>query len=229
MKNSFHAFTLSVTLLSALSIQQASASLSITTNPNAPVSGLTMLNVGPAIGSGSFSGVGYTVTANTAANEGFVKGSQSGLYAAPVTGPASTYQGTYLSTGLTTGGLGTVTIAFAAARNDFSLLWGSIDATNELSFFSGSTLVGEVSGTDVTSSPNGSQAYLGSAYVNVTSSGAAFDHIVLTSGQVSFEAADFEAGAATPEPAFYGLVGAGLTILGTLVQRRRRKLSHSVV
>lgn len=126
----------------------------------------------------------------------FVTGSLYGFYAAPVLsgangagfGPGGTDQAsgvnatTYLSTGNSA-----VSLQFDRDYDTFGLLWGSVDDYNFLDFYSGSTLLGTVTGLDVMQSANGSQDISGTVYVGVVFNGVRFDRVVARSTHHAFE------------------------------------------
>ena len=185
------------------------------------LAGFTTLNLAnAALGSGSSFTVGQATVAfdGLAADQGVVKGSVTGEYAAPVTDTAGdTFARKYLSTG----DAGTIDITFAHPRTALALLWGSIDPSNEIEFFNGTEEVGVIDGSDIDASAAGFQGVGGSDYVMLTST-VRFDNVRLSSGAYSFEFA--ELGSATDptnvhEPASFAILGAGL--LGLVSLRRR--------
>lgn len=150
-----------------------------------------------ALGSsgGIATGPNGSVAVSFTGDGGVVMGEIPLLYAAPVLsggngvgfGPGGTDQANgddmtpYLITGL-----GSVTLTFEAPQTYLGLLWGSVDSFNTLKFYSGGTLVGTVTGSDVLASPNGDQGVLGTLYVNITST-IPFDSVVATSAGRTFE------------------------------------------
>lgn len=158
-----------------------------------------------------------------------VQGSQTDLYAAPYlsngngtlfgdpnNGPDTT---TYLTTGI-----GSVTLTMPGQEKYLGLLWGSVDAYNTLSFYEGSTLIGSVTGTDVTSNANGDQGVNGTFYVNISST-ESFDKVVATSSSYAFEFDNVAYNASSvPEPSSWVLAIAGaMGLLPCYIHRRRRR------
>ena len=92
---------------------------------------------------------------------------------------------------MTTGSTGAVTTAATTLQlpgleKYFGILWGSVDSYNTLSFYNGATLVGAITGSDVTASPNGDQGVDRHVYVNITATlGDAFDRVVATNSPES--------------------------------------------
>ena len=83
---------------------------------------------------------------------------------------------------------GSVTLAFPTLETYLSILWGSVDSYNSLSFYNGAALIGTVTGNDVMASDSGDQGANGTTYVNITTTdGGAFDRVVAISGGNSFE------------------------------------------
>jgi len=149
----------------------------------------------------SFDGIG--------SNEGIVKGSSLGNYAPPVTDPeGDIFAGKYLSVSNT----GFINIALAAPEQALSLLWGSVDASNEITLLNGSKVVGVVDGADVDADADGSEGVGGSLYVLIQSA-VKFNDIEISSGVPSFEIAElrtFPHEVPVHEPASITLLGAGL-------------------
>ena len=165
-------------------------------------------------------------------------GTSTGLYAAPFLsgnnglgfGPLGSNQpdGADATPYLTTGSTGafngaSVTLTLPGLERYLGLLWGSVDGYNTLSFYNGATLVGVVTGGDVTASPNGDQGVNGTLYVNINADlGSAFDRVVATSSQYAFEFDNVAFNSTPiPEPAGLALLGAGLAGLGVIRRRRR--------
>lgn len=132
----------------------------------------------------------------------------------------------YLTTGSALADpLSSVTLNLPFAAKYFGILWGSVDTYNTLRFFSGSTLVGTITGVDVTPMAVGDQGVNGTFYVNITST-VAFDRVVATSNGFAFEfdnvalAVQLNGGpTGVAAPAALALLG--FAVLGLAAVRRR--------
>lgn len=165
-----------------------------------------------------------------------VQGGMSGKYAAPYLsgtnglgfGSPNQPNGVDATTFLTSGGKSgsSATLALPGFEQYFGLLWGSVDSYNTLTFYNGSTSVGTITGTQVTTTANGNQGANGTFYVNINS-GLAFNRVVATSSAYAFEfdnVAFSKTPLDVPEPGTLGIMGLGLlAIVGLAI--RRRKLS----
>ena len=178
---------------------------------------------------GTSNGIGVSFTGDGQA----VQGSQTDVYAAPYlsnnngslfgdpnNGPDTT---TYLTTGI-----GSVILAMPGQETYLGLLWGSVDSYNTLSFYEGSTLIGSVTGTQVTSNADGDQGVNGTYYVNITST-ETFDKVVATSSQYAFEFDNVAYNVSSvPEPSSFILAIVGVVGLVPYYHQRRRKLAGVV-
>jgi hypothetical protein len=163
---------------------------------------------------GTFSEGGATFSGDGVVMNNYGGGSL-GLYATPYGDPTN-----YMAV---LGGH-SETIAYAAARTDFGLYWGSVDAYNALQFFSAGTLVAVVGGADVgppLQASGGQTDYSSNGYVLLTGL-PAFDTVVVSSSQNSFEF-DNVTIAAAPELSTWAMLGIGLLGLASAATRRGRK------
>ncbi len=174
---------------------------------------------------GAAGGISNGITVSFSGDGQAVQGSQSGVYAAPFlsggngtpfgdpnNGPDAT---TYLTTGV-----GSVTLTMPGEEKYLGLLWGSADAYNTLSFYHGSTLIGSVTGNDVTSNANGDQGQSGTFYLNFTST-ESFDKVVATGTSYAFEFDNVAFNpSAVPEPSAFVLALAGA--IGMLAYQQLR-------
>lgn len=132
---------------------------------------------------------------------------------APVNGPDAS---PYVSSGR-----GNATLAFTRPQRYFGLLWGSVDDYNTLSFYTGSTLIGSITGSDVSSNPHGDRGPGNTYYVNVTAA-EPFDRVTAASTAFAFEFDDVAISTediAIPEPASVVLIGFGAVVLLSLSRR----------
>ncbi|HEX5325447.1 MAG TPA: hypothetical protein VFW75_02145, partial [Acetobacteraceae bacterium] len=89
-----------------------------------------------------------------------VQGASNGKFAAPFLSNSNGVpfgdptNGADATTYLTTG-LGTITLTMPGPEKYLGLLWGSVDAYNTLDLYNGASLVGSITGADVTASANG--------------------------------------------------------------------------
>jgi hypothetical protein len=214
----------------------AYATLTVDTGSGGAMAGATLDNLDwLALGGGGSTGPTVSgVTISFAADGGAVQGTTS-QYAQPFLsgnngngfGPGGIKQGdgqdatTYVSSGGIQGSNVTFVLPTGESYNYFGLLWGSVDKYNTLTFYNDLTLVGTLTGVDVTAAANGDRGAEGTFYVNVTSS-KAFNRVVGTSSSYAFEIDNIAFGRTVPapEPITLSLFGAGLAGLGFA---RRRK------
>lgn len=167
-----------------------------------------------------------------------VQGASPGLYAAPflsnsngslfgdpaVSGADTT---TYLTSGSDTGSAGAaVTLNFTNPERYMGLLWGSVDAYNTLTFYSGANGTGtatvftggDISGVAGTGNcVGGNQGALGTCYVNINLS-STFLSVVATSSDYAFEFDNVAFSSNTigvPEPGVVSMFLLGLLLLGS--------------
>lgn len=189
---------------------------------------LDWLPLGTAGGVSPDSGITVNITPNAAA----VTGSSSGRYAAPFLSGGNgagfgNGDGADATTYLTTGSTGAVAgaaieLLLGADYRYFGLLWGSVDAYNTLAFYDGANLVGTVTGSNVTASPNGNQGVNGTLYVNILSD-LSFNRVVATSSQYAFEFDNIALSRSNPVPEPHALALLGLGLVGVAAARRRQR------
>ena len=206
-------------LAAVASFAQAST-ITVTPSATGPIAGVTYDNLnsgtpGPAV---TFSG-----------SAAYVTGSSPYNYAAPMlfNGIGASFgdaDGTDASRYIAVEGGGSARFQFSSLQSYLGLLWGSVDSFNTLSFYNGSTLVGSVSGTDVTSNANGDQTASGTLYVNLDSS-LPFNAVVASSSANAFEFDDIAYGqpaTAVPEPSSLIVFGSGVALLAAVLRYRRK-------
>ena len=158
-------------------------------------------NLPPGGGGGTASGPNGSVSVSFVYDGQAVIGSSGGVYAAPYLsggngtgfGPGGTDQADgadttrFLTSGLFSGTTqGQAILEFSQPERYMGLLWGSVDDYNTLSFYSGGSLIGAVTGVDVHASPDGDRGINGTVYVNINSD-FGFDKVVATSREYAFE------------------------------------------
>jgi hypothetical protein len=152
-------------------------------------------------------------------------------------GTAGPGYGTLQYTSLYAGATGTWTVAALGVKgglaDQLSIIWGSPDPYNTLSFYSGTvgsgTLLGSFTGVDL--AIDHAQPAMGKDVVTFSDSVGFFSYVVLTTTSNAFEFTDLEAACTecgpapnpTPLPAALPLFAGGLGTLGFFARRRKRK------
>jgi hypothetical protein len=127
-----------------------------------------------------------------------------------------------------------VTINFNSARSDFGFLWGSIDGTNTVTFYSGAdgtgTAIASYTGTELVGYGKGAEYYdAAGSFVNWAADGSADDFlsVVMTDPSACcFEVVNFATNSPTtisvPEPTTLSLMVGGL-LMGWAARRRHAR------
>jgi hypothetical protein len=119
-------------------------------------------------------------------------------------------------------GIGTLQLTFGNTST-FGFYWGSIDPSNDIKFYDGSTLVGDITGANAalqaSLTADGNQFnYNSNRYVTFSDTTGTFDKLVLTSGQNSFEFTNVNG---VPEPATWAMMILGFMGVGFMAYRRK--------
>ena len=120
-----------------------------------------------------------------------------------------------------------------ASTNTLSILWGSPNSYNTLTFMNGKNVVGSITGTSESGSVSGIGIGIltyGHDQMTFTDTGGTFDSVVLSSTTNAFEFADLTVGSGaftpftpTPLPGALPLFATGFGALGLFGWRRKRK------
>lgn len=117
------------------------------------------------------------------------------------------------------------TISFNAPQRYLGFLWGSVDATNTITFYNGSTQLDSFTGAQLESATTNLAGYPSAAsYANFTADSAAgdFTKVVLSESSTYFETTNYAAVSAVPVPAALPMFGAAIAGLTGLAAKRRR-------
>jgi hypothetical protein len=112
--------------------------------------------------------------------------------------------------------------------NTIAFYWGSIDPTNSVTFFNGTTNVGSITGASfalqAALNADGNQGSFNSNRFVTLSDADAFNRIVITSGQNSFELDNFIA-PPVPEASTWAMMILGFFGIGFMAYRRKAAAS----
>ena len=118
------------------------------------------------------------------------------------------------------------TISFNSNQSHFGFLWGSVDATNTVSFYENTTLVASYTGAALEANSAGLQAYAApGSFVDFVANAPSsnFNKVVFSASEsLPFETSNLAVSAA-PEPGLWALMIAGLAMMGGALRLRRRQ------
>ena len=114
-------------------------------------------------------------------------------------------------------------ISFESPVSYFGFLFGSPDSFNQVNFYSGSQLIGSLSGEQLVPymSGNGNTSFYINAYAGV---GEVITLVMLDSGENAIETDNHAytvAVSAVPEPETYAMMLGGLAMMGLIARRRK--------
>lgn len=146
-------------------------------------------------------------------------GSLDGVYKSPFNNTGLLATQSFFSVGATRNGSGApspVTLSFNSLQNSFSMLWGSIDGYNTISFLNGTTEIKNWTGSQILSLLPGSGERV--AKLDFAFGNDVFNKVQFISGNPAFEFA--LAPSQVPEPGTLALLGLALGV-ASVVSRRR--------
>lgn len=120
-----------------------------------------------------------------------------------------------------------ITIDFNSIESYFGILWGSIDTSNTIKFYNGTSLIASYTGSEIAS--NGGNYYpAAGSFVGFTANAASsdFNKIVLSDNTTSFESVNYATlTSAVPVPTAFWMFLTGF--VGLLGLKRRNQSNHS--
>jgi PEP-CTERM motif len=207
----------------------AEAGLTITASVGGAPTGVNYANF-DTIPLGNAGGTSGGITVSFTGDGQAVQGSMANVYAAPFLSNnngvpfSDPNNGADTTTFLTTGE-GSVILNLPGQEMYVGLLWGSVDSYNTLSLYNGASLVGTVTGSQVTGNPDGDQGVNGTYYVNINST-ESFNTVVATSSNYAFEFDNVSYNPqSVPEPSSFALALIGVTGVFGYKHWRRKGVS----
>lgn len=120
-------------------------------------------------------------------------------------------------------------LRFDHQHSQMTMLWGSVDLYNSISFYLGSVLVDVVTGADVFALDTDIQSGAGAVLVEFLVSGGTFDRVEFSSNTNAFEVSNIEVNVSNipnvPVPPTIFLLGSMLGVFGLFGFRRRSAAS----